>query len=323
MRCLLLALALCLAAPLHAQEIIGAGATTPAPLLLKWFTEYRAETGVLVSYSSFGTNVGVKSITAHSVDFGAGDRPLPEDALRSQPGLLNIPVAAHTVSIVYNLPGLQAPLRLSGLVLADIYLGKITRWNDPQIVRLNPSAARFDLAINPTHQSPSSGTTYVFTSYLSAVSPAWRSTVGAGPPVYWPVGLGGDGNGVFRAVRQAPGTIGYLESQHATANNIPCAAIQNAKGKFVLPTLAATEAAAAAVKLPRDFRGSIVNSAAPLGYPLIGYTYLYIYRHPANPQVIRLVTWILTTGRHEAAEGGYAPLPGQVQAQALAALMQK
>ena len=316
--CLVLLASLLMFTPLKAQDIYAAGPTYPALFYYKWFQEYQAQTGVHVNYETIGSN---GDLTAHPIDFRLGDAPMSEDEMRISSGALNLPMAAHAVVIVYNLPGITAKLRLTGPIIADIYLGKITRWNDPQIVKINPGTALPDLAVNPVHQSNGNGTTYILTTYLSAVSPLWKSTVSAGTSVRWPVGLGGKQcAGVAHIVLQTPGSIGYMELSNIAANPVPFAAIQNAKGNFVVPSLESAELAASAVTLPRDMRGSIVNSPAPLGYPLVGYTYLFVYTHPANPQVKDFITWILTKGQRDTAIFGYASLPAHVQKQALAAV---
>ena len=233
--------------------------------------------------------------------------------------LLDLPLVAHAVAVVYNLPSLgSARLRLSGSILADIYLGKITRWNDPRIVKLNPGLALPDLTINPVHQSYNSGTTFVFTAYLCAVSHAWYTSVGTGRQAHWPVGLSGyRAAGTARMVSSAPGSLGYLELSDAGIAALPAAAIQNAQGNFVVPTVDSAEAAALAATLTCDLRGSIVNSPAPFGYPLVGYYYVSCYKHLAGLEASGLIVWMLTDPHQDAAVLSYIPLPPSVRAKAL------
>lgn len=304
-------------APLQAQEINGAGSTFAAPLYVKWFQEYKAQTGVTVNYRAFGSSGGIKNITAHAIDFAASDAPMNDAEMQAAPGILHIPTVAHAVTVVYNLPGINTPLHLTGPVIADIYLGRITRWNDPRLARLNPNVPLPDLAVFPVHASNGSGTTYIFTTYLSAVSPQWKESVGAGKAVHWPFGLGGKSE-YMQLIKGTEGSIGYTELNYAVPIRIPYAALQNARGNFVSPTIEATDAAAASAKTTPDMRGSIVNAPAPLGYPLVGYTYLLIYKNGAKPAVKDLLTWCLTTGQHDATDLLYAPLPPTVQKRALA-----
>lgn len=307
---------------LRAQDINVAGPFNVSPLYLKWFQEYQAQTGIGVRFQSMTAGNGVRHEPfPGSIDFSILEAPMYDAEFRNAgPGILNLPVVAHAVAIVYNLPGLAEPLRLTGPIIADIYLGRITRWNDPQIARLNPGATLPDLAVTPFHQWQGSGTTYVFTSYLSAISFDWKSSVGAGKSVRWPVGLGGKGSTGAARIQAVPGSISYLDLSYVQTAPLSLAAVQNADGQFVVPSVASTEAAASAVKLPRDMRASIVNSPAPLGYPLTGYFYVFAYKNPTNPKSRDLIVWILTKGQQEAASFGYARLPPAVRKQALAAL---
>ena len=306
-------------APAGAQTIYGAGTTFPAPLYLKWFQEYKEQTGITVNYQSVGSGGATKNITAHAVDFGATDIPLNDAEVHAAPGILHIPTVVYAVVIVYNLSGIKTGLHLTGGIAADVYLGKITRWNDPHIARLNPTLTLPDLAIFPIHQSNGSGNTYLLTNYLSAVSSAWQENVGAGKTVHWPVGLGGkQGMSIAQIFRQNEGSFGYIELSYAIRNGLTYAAIQNEKGNFVSPTLASIGSAAASAKMPPDFRRSIVNSPAATGYPITGFTYLLVFRNDTRLEVKNLLIWCLTLGQKDAATYLYAPLTPNIRRQALA-----
>ena len=222
----------------QAQNLNAAGATFPAPLYLKWFQEYKNATGVQINYQAIGSGGGIKNITAHAVDFGASDAPMNTAEMAAAPGILHIPTVAGPVCISYNIPGVGPGIRLTGDVVADIFLGKITKWNDPRITGLNPGTKFPGIGIFTAHRSDGSGTTNILTTYLSEVSPAWKSDVGAGKAVHWPVGLGGKGNqGVAQLIKQNEGGIGYIELSYAVTNNISYAALRNAKGKFIYPSV--------------------------------------------------------------------------------------
>jgi phosphate transport system substrate-binding protein len=311
------------AASAQAQQINGAGATFPAPLYLKWFQEYGGKTGAQINYQAIGSGGGIKNITAHSVDFGASDAPMTEAELRAAPGILHIPTVAGAVVVAYNLPGIGAGIKLTPSVVADIFLGKITNWSDPQITRLNPGTNFPRLAISPVHRSDGSGTTNIFTTWLSEVSPEWGGENGprAGKSVHWPIGLGGKGNqGVAQYLKSTEGGIGYVELNYAVTNVIAYAQIRNAKGRFIYPSVKTTTIAADGVTLPPDFRKVIVNTSAPQGYPITGFTFLLVYRNGTRPEVKKLLRWCLTTGQGDAESLQYAPLPPSVQRRALAAV---
>ena len=305
----------------QAQDLNAAGATFPAPLYQQWFQEYKAATGVQINYQAIGSGGGIKDITGHVVDFGASDAPMNADELRGAPGILHIPTVAGPVCISYNIPGVGSGIRLTGDVVADIFLGQITKWNDSRITSLNPGTKFPNLNISTAHRSDGSGTTNIFTTYLSEISPAWKSNVGAGKSVHWPVGLGGKGNqGVAQLVRQNEGGIGYIELNYAVKNVIPYAAIRNAKGRFIYPNVETTTLAASGVTLPPDFRKVITNTEAPGGYPITGFTFLLVYRTGTKPEVKKFLNWMLTTGQKDAAAQQYAPLPENVDKRALAAV---
>ena len=305
----------------QAQDLNAAGATFPAPLYQQWFQEYKAATGVQINYQAIGSGGGIKDITGHVVDFGASDAPMNADELRGAPGILHIPTVAGPVCISYNVPGVGSGIRLTGDVVADIFLGQITKWNDSRITRLNPGTNFPNLNISTAHRSDGSGTTNIFTTYLSEISPSWKSSVGAGKSVHWPVGLGGKGNqGVAQLVRQNEGGIGYIELNYAVKNVIPYAAIRNAKGKFIYPSVETTTAAASGVTLPPDFRKVITNTESPGGYPITGFTFLLVYRTGTKPEVKKFLNWMLTTGQKDAPSLQYAPLPANVDKRSLAAV---
>jgi phosphate transport system substrate-binding protein len=225
--------------------LTGAGATFPYPIYARWFSVYHQQTGVRINYQSIGSGGGIRQMIEGTVEFGATDAPLTEEDLARIPGTLSIPTVLGAVVLTYNLPGLEGTVRLDGETIAGIFLGEIRRWRDPRIQVLNPGVEFPDRDIIPVHRSDGSGTTYVFTDYLGAISPAWRSRVGTGNAVRWPTGLGARGNeGVTGQVRQSPGGIGYVEQVFARQNNLPMADIRNARGEFVSPSIEATTAAA-------------------------------------------------------------------------------
>ena len=302
-------------------QINGAGATFPAPLYLKWFQEYREAGGPAVNYQAIGSGGGIKNITAHAVDFGASDAPMNAAELSAAPGILHIPTVAGAVVVAYNIPGIGPGIHLTPTVIADIFLGKITKWNDPAITRLSPGVKFPNLTISPAHRSDGSGTTNIFTTYLSEVSGEWKDSVGAGKSVHWPIGLGGKGNqGVAQLIKQNEGGIGYIELNYAVTNVISYAAVRNARGKFIYPSVESTTTAVDAVPLPADFRKVAVNTGALEGYPITGFTYLLVYRNGTRPEVKKLLEWMLTTGQQDAASLQYAPLPPGVHRRALAAV---
>ena len=316
-----LSLAVLGGAAAQAQQLNGAGATFPAPLYQKWFQEYRTQKGVEINYQAIGSGGGIKNITAHAVDFGASDAPMNAAEMAAAPGILHIPTVAGPVCISYNVPGVGPGIRLTGPVIADIFLGRITKWNDPAITRLNPGTKFPGIGIFTAHRSDGSGTTNIFTTYLAEVSGEWSGSVGAGKSVHWPVGLGGKGNqGVAQLIKQNEGGIGYIELNYAVTNDIPYAAVRNAKGKFIYPSVESTTAAASGVSLPADFRKVITNTTAPGGYPITGFTFLLVYRSGTKPAVKSFLEWMLTAGQKDAPGMQYAPLPENVDRRALAAV---
>ncbi len=304
----------------NAQTIVGAGASFPAPLYQRWAQEFKNATGIQVNYQSIGSGGGIKNITARAVDFGASDAPMSAGELARAPGILHIPTVAGAVAIAYNVPGVPNNIKLTGPVIADIYLGKITRWNDVAITSLNPGVNFPGTNIVPTFRADSSGTTNIMTTYLSQVSPAYKAAVGAGKSVRWPKGIGGKGNeGVTAVIRQTPGGFGYVELAYANANKLSYASVRNAKGNFIRPSLESASVAAEGTKLPADFRAVITNTVAVKGYPITGFTFILVYPN-AKPQVKKFLNWALTTGQKSASVLEYAALPASVQKRALAAI---
>lgn len=305
----------------RAEVLNGAGATFPQPLYQKWFQEYKAATGVEINYQGIGSGGGIKNITARSVDFGASDAPMNDAELAKAPGLIHIPTVAGAVVVAYNVPGIGPGIYLTGDVIADIFLGKITKWDDPRITKLSPGTKFPSVPIYTFHRSDSSGTTNIFTTYLSEVSDDWKDSVGAGKSVKWPKGLGAKGtSGVAANVKQTEGGIGYIELAYGVQNNIPYAAVRNAKGKFIYPSIASTTEAAAGSKLPADFRKVITNTSAPKGYPITGFTFLLVYKDGSKPALKQFLKWALNDGQKAAPELLYAPLPANVKKRALAAV---
>jgi phosphate transport system substrate-binding protein len=303
----------------HAQ-LNGAGATFPAPLYQKWFQVYKEKTGVEINYQAIGSGGGIKAITAKSVDFGASDAPMSVAELAKAPGIMHIPTVAGAVVVAYNIPGVGPGIRLSPDVIADIFLGKITNWSDPRIAKLNPGTNFPTQGITPFHRSDGSGTTNIFTTYLSQVSSDWSDNVGSGKSVKWLKGLGGKGNpGVAALIKQTDGGIGYIELAYAVKNVISYAAVRNAKGNFIYPDVASTTIAADGSTLPADFRKVITNTAAPKGYPITGFTFLLVY-NTTKPEVKSFLQWAMTDGQSYATDLLYAPLPASVQKKALAAV---
>jgi phosphate transport system substrate-binding protein len=315
--------------PAPAQMLMnGAGATFPYPIYSKWFEEYtRVDPGARFNYQSIGSGGGIRQITERTVDFGASDGPMTDDQLKKAPGeLLHIPTVLGAVVATYNLPG-SPKLRFSGDVLADIFLGKITKWSDARIKALNPSVALPDRPIVVVHRSDGSGTTYIWVDYLSKVSPEWAQKVGKGTSVNWPVGLGGKGNeGVAGQVKNAPGALGYVELAYAITNKLPAAAVKNQAGKFVEATIESTTAAAAAATMPEDFRVSLTNPPGDDAYPIASFTWLLLYKDQPNEAKGRALTrflwWAIHDGQKFPPALLYAPLPAPVVKQIEAKIKQ-
>jgi phosphate transport system substrate-binding protein len=317
--------------PATAQLLInGAGATFPYPIYSKWFDEYaKISRGANFNYQSIGSGGGIRQITARTVDFGATDGPMTEEQLKSAPGeLFHIPTVVGAVVTTYNLPG-NPKLRFTPEILADIFFGKITKWNDARIKDVNAGANLPDQPIVVVHRSDGSGTTYIWVDYLSKVNPEWEQKVGRGTSVKWPVGLGGKGNeGVAGQVKNTPGALGYVELAYAIKNNLPAASIRNQAGKFVEPTIRSTTAAAAgaAAEMPSDFRVSLTNATGPDAYPIASFTWLLVYREQPDEvkgkAMVNFLWWAAHDGQKYAADLLYAPLPGPVVKQIEAKLRQ-
>ena len=301
--------------------INGAGATFPYPIYSKWFDEYgKANPGVMFNYQSIGSGGGIKQITAKTVDFGASDGPMTMDQMTAAPGrIYHIPTVMGAVVIAYNVEGVAKGLKLSGDVLADIYLGKITQWNDPRITEQNAGVSLPGSSIVVVHRSDGSGTSYIFTDYLSKVSSEWKSKVGKSTSVNWPLGLGGKGNeGVAGMLKQTPGGIGYVELAYAKENGLPYAFMKNQSGAYIEPTLESTSKAADGATIPDDFRASLVNSPNPQAYPIASFTWLLIYKqmddHTKGAAIVSFIRWAITDGQKYAEDLDYAPLPPNVVA---------
>ncbi len=307
-----------------AQDLTGAGATFPKQIYEKWFHDYAAKTGIQINYQAIGSGGGIKQFTEGTVDFGASDAPMSDEEMaKLKTPAYHIPTVLGAVVLAYNLPEVSKPLNLTGPVIADIYLGKVTKWNDPQIAALNKGVQLPPKDILVVHRTDGSGTTYIFSDYLTAVSPAWKAGPGTGKELKWPVGLGGKGNdGVSGQVKQVPGAIGYVELAYARQNRIPYAAVRNAAGAFVLPSIeSVTESAAGiAAKLPAntDFRMSIVNAPGKSAYPISSFTYLLVSQTQTNAvkgkKLVDFIKWALHDGESMAAALDYAPLPRNVVA---------
>lgn len=302
--------------------LTGAGATFPYPVYSKWFDAYYKTTGNQVNYQSLGSGAGIKQFTEGTVDFGATDGPMNDAEITAAKGqVFHIPTVLGADAVTWNLPTLgTTQLQFDAAVIADIFLGKITKWNDPRLVALNPGVTLPAIDLLVVHRSDGSGTTYIWTDYLSTVSEEWNTKVGRGKSVNWPVGLGGKGNeGVTQQIKQLEGSIGYVELIYATANSLPVAAIQNKSGKFVVPSLESVSAAAAGMNLPSDtdFRVSIVNADGENAYPVSSFTWLLIQPDIADvakgKAIKEFLMWMTGADAAKmAAELHYAPLPSSV-----------
>lgn len=309
--------------------LTGAGATFPQPIYSKWFDEYAAKTGVKINYQAIGSGGGIKQLSEQTVDFGASDAPMSDSDMAKARGgaVMHIPTVVGVVAIAYNLPGLAQPVKLTGQLVAEIFLGTIKKWNDSRIVAVNAGLALPSTDILVVHRSEGSGTTYIISDYLSAVSPAWKSGAGKGKDLKWPVGLGAKGNdGVAAQIKQTPGAVGYVELAYVKSNALSTAMLQNAASKFVAPTAdgatAAAEAAAANFGPTSNYRVSIVNAGGDSTYPIASFTWLLVYRNMPNAtkakQLADFVRWALTDGEKDAAALDYAPLPASLSRRLIA-----
>jgi phosphate transport system substrate-binding protein len=319
------ALALAGAGRADAQLLInGAGATFPYPIYSKWFDEYsKVDPSVRFNYQSIGSGGGQQQLLEGTIDFGASDGPMSDQNLAKAPGkILHVPTVAGADAVTYNLP--RAPrLRLDGPSIADIFLGRLTKWNDPRLTALNPGVALPDADILVVHRADGSGTTYIFVDYLSSVSRQWASQVGRGTAVKWPAGLGAKGNeGVTGQVKQTPGAIGYVELAYAIQNQLPYASVKNAAGHFIAPSVASVTAALAAASIPDDFRFSMVNSPGPNAYPIAGATWLLVYQQQRDAEkgrkIVEFLKWAMKEGEDNAPQLDYAPLPPDLSKRVLA-----
>jgi phosphate transport system substrate-binding protein len=310
------------AGPAVAQGLTGAGATFPNPIYTKWFDAYNKKTGIQINYQSIGSGGGIRQFTEGTVDFGASDGPMNESQIQTVAGnVLHVPTVLGAVVLTYNLPSLGATqLKFDGGLLVDIFMRRVTKWNDPKIAALNPGVKLPDIDLIVVHRSDGSGTTYVFTDYLNKFSREWKDKVGYATSVNWPVGLGGKGNeGVTQQVKQVEGALGYVELIYALANGLPYGEVKNASGSFITPSLETVTAAAAGIKLPKDtdFRVSITNAPGAEAYPIASFTWLLVKKDnkdPAKAKLIRdFLAWMITPGAQKmAADLHYAPLPAPV-----------
>lgn len=306
--------------------LTGAGATFPYPIYKQWFADYAAKTGVKINYQSIGSGGGIKQLSEGTVDFGASDSPMTDAELAKAKGgpVLHIPMVLGAVVVTYNVPNVAQPLKLTGPVLGDIFLGRIKKWNDARIAQLNAGVTLPNTDILPVRRSDGSGTTFIFTDYLSAVSPAWAQGPGKGKEVNWPAGMGAKGNeGVAGMVKQTPGSIGYVELAYAKQNRLAFASMQNASGAFVAPSIESVTAAAsgamAALGANSDYRVSVVNAPGADAYPISSLTWLLVYQRQPDAtkgrHLVDFIRWALTDGQQSAPSLDYAPLPGTLTGQ--------
>ena len=327
----LLLVCVLLAMPVVGQTTLnGAGATFPNPMYSKWFSEYgKAHDGVQINYQPIGSGGGIRQVTAQTVDFGASDMPMTDKQLQDAKfKILNIPTVLGAVVPAYNIPGVNAEIKFTPDALAGIFLGKISKWNDKAIISANPGINFPDTNIIVVHRSDGSGTSFIWTDYLSKVSPEWKSQVGSDTSVKWPLGMGGKGNeGVAGLIRQLSGSIGYVELIYAVQNKIPYGTIRNSSGTFVKASLeSVTAAAASAPKMPADFRVSITNAPGKDAYPISSFTWLLIpeqSRDAAKGKILSdFLNWMVTDGQKMTAALAYAPLPESVVAKVQQAIKQ-
>ena len=311
-----------LATPAHAQlQLNGAGATFPYPMYSKWFNVYlQIDPSVRFNYQSIGSGGGIKQITEQTVDFGASDGPMTDEQLRAAPGpILHFPTVMGAVVLTYNMEGVSTGLKLTPEAIAGIYLGKITKWDDPLIASANAGVSLPTRDIVVVHRSDGSGTSYIFTDYLSKVSKEWNNKVGRGTAVSWPIRLGGKGNeGVTGLVKQTPFSLGYVELIYAQSNELPFAQVKNAAGSFITASLESVTAAAAALaqSMPDDFRVSITNAPGADAYPISGLTWLLVYEKQKDAakgkKMVQFLKWMIHDGQQYAAALHYAPLPKEL-----------
>jgi phosphate transport system substrate-binding protein len=330
-RILLLLAGLALALPVMAQTTLnGAGASFPNPIYSKWFSEYnKLHSDVQINYQSLGSGAGIRQVLSGTVDFGASDGPMTDEQLKeAKTKILHIPTVMGAVVPAYNVPGISGEIKFTPEALAGIFLGKIQKWNDAAITQANPGVKFPDTSIIVVHRSDGSGTTYIFTDYLSKVSKEWESTVGKGASPKWPVGLGGKGNeGVAGQIRQLAGSIGYVELIYAVENKITYGSVKNAAGNFVKASLdGVTEAAASVKNMPADFRVSITDPPGKTAYPISSFTWLLIPEQAKDPKKGKIIAdflgWMVSDGQKMASQLSYAPLPANVAEKVKAAIKQ-
>jgi phosphate transport system substrate-binding protein len=327
----LLGVGVLLALPALGQTTLnGAGATFPNPMYSKWFSEYsKQHSDVQINYQPIGSGGGIRQVTAGTVDFGASDMPMTDKQLQDAKGkILNIPTVLGAVVPAYNIPGVSGEVKFTPEVLAGIFMGKISRWNDKAITSVNPDINFPDKEIIVVHRSDGSGTSFIWTDYLSKVSPEWKAQVGADTSVKWPVGMGGKGNeGVSGLVHQLSGSIGYVELIYAVQQKIPYGVVRNSSGNFVKGSLeSVTAAAASAQKMPADFRVSITNAPGKEAYPISSFTWLLIptpSKDANKGKILRdFLGWMVTDGQQMTSALTYAPLPDNVVAKVKEAIKQ-
>jgi phosphate transport system substrate-binding protein len=314
----------------NGADLTGAGATFPYPIYSKWFADYASKTGVKINYQAIGSGGGIRQLTEGTVDFGASDAPMTDEEMsKLKSPVYHIPTVLGAVCITYNLDGVTQALKFTGPLIAQIFSGKVTKWSDKAITSLNPGVKLPSQDILVVHRSDGSGTTYIFSDYLSSVSPDWAKAPGKGKDLQWPVGIGGKGNeGVAGQVKQTPGAIGYVELAYAKQNNLPVADIKNASGQFVAPTIesvtAAGDGAAAKFAPNTDYRVSIVNAPGATAYPISSFTYLLVDQSITDAtkgkKLVDFLHWALTDGEQDAAQLDYAPLPQSLDTRLVARL---
>jgi phosphate transport system substrate-binding protein len=307
----------------QAQLITGAGSSFDNPAFMLWKDAYsKLDKDIQINYQSVGSGAGIKQLLSQTVGFGASDAPMTDEAMKNASGkILHIPIVAGAVAITYNLPG-DLQLKFDDTTLAGIYLGEITKWNDPKIAAVNPGVQLPDTSIIVVHRSDGSGTTFIFTDYLGVVSHGWASKVGKGTSVNWPTGVGGKGSeGVSGQVKQLPGSIGYVELAYAVGNKLPVAKLKNAAGKFVAPSPESVSKAMSTATIPDDFRFSMVNAPGDESYPISGPSWVLIYQKQTDPKkgraLVAFLKWIVTEGQKMTPKLDYAPLPDSVQQRVL------
>jgi phosphate transport system substrate-binding protein len=318
-----IAMTLFTASAFAGETLNGAGATFPYPLYSKWFYSYEKETGTKVNYASIGSGGGISQVKAGTVDFGASDAPLTGKE-QKEANLFQFPTVGGAVAIVYNVPGVQSGLKLDSKTIADIYLGKVTRWSSPEIAKSNPGVKLPDVPVIVAHRSDGSGTTNIFTWFLEDVSPEWKSKVGSGKAVKWPLGIGGKGNeGVAGVVKQTRGAIGYVEVAYAKENKMPYAMIGNRDGNYVNPDMKNVQAAAASAKIPEDYYVRFTYVGGKESYPIAGFTFLLVPKNlnAAKANALKgFMKWAYEKGDKDAVALDYVPLPDKLTKKVLSDL---